>query len=50
MVALLDKRNAKRHGCDGEIIWAYFNKKDYPSRALNFSRDGSYFETDRVSV
>ena len=29
MVALLDKRNAKRHGCDGEIIWAYFNKKDY---------------------
>ncbi len=27
MVALLDRRNAKRHGCDGEIIWSYFNKK-----------------------
>ena len=49
MVALLDKRNAKRHGCDGEIIWAYFNKKDYSAtRALNFSQDGSYFETDRA--
>ena len=49
MVALLDKRNAKRHGCDGEITWAYFNKEDYSkARALNFSRDGSYFETDRA--
>ena len=49
MVALLDKRNAKRHGCDGEIIWAFFNKEDYAKgRALNFSRDGSYFETDRA--
>ena len=27
MVTLFDKRNAKRHGCDGEIIWSYFNKK-----------------------
>jgi hypothetical protein len=25
MVALLDKRYAKRYGCDGEIIWSYFN-------------------------
>ena len=49
MAALLDKRNAKRHGCDGEIIWAYFNKKDNSkARALNFSRDGNYFETDRA--
>jgi hypothetical protein len=49
MVALLDKRDAKRHGCDGEIIWAYFNKKDSSkARALNFSRDGSYFESDRA--
>jgi hypothetical protein len=49
MVALLDKRNANRHGCDGELIWAYFNKNDYSNaRALNFSREGSYFETDRA--
>jgi hypothetical protein len=49
MAALFDKRYAKRHGCDGEIIWAYFNKKDYSAaRVLNFSRDGSYFETDRA--
>ena len=49
MVTLFDKRNAKRHGCDGEIIWSYFNKKDYfKAYALNFSRDGSYFETDRA--
>jgi len=49
MVALLDRRNAKRHGCDGEIIWSYFNKKDHSkARALNFCRDGSYFETDRA--
>jgi len=49
MVALLDKRNAKRHDCDGDIIWSYFNKNDYSkARALNFSRDGSYFETDRA--
>ncbi len=48
MGALLDKRNAKRHGCDGEIILASFNKKDTSkARALNFSRDGSYFESDR---
>jgi len=49
MVALFDKHYVKRHGCDGEIIWAYFNKKDYSAaRVLNFSRDGSYFETDRA--
>jgi len=49
MVALSDNRNAKRHGCDGELIWSYFNKKDYSkAHALNFSRDGSYFETDRA--
>ena len=49
MVALLDKRNGERHGCDGEIIWSHFNKKDYfKACALNFSRDGSYFETDRA--
>ena len=49
MVVLLDKRNAKRHGCDGEIIWSYFNKKNYAKACtLNFSRDGSYFETDRA--
>ncbi len=49
MVALLDKRYEKRNGCDGEIIWSYFNKKDYyAARALNFSQDGSYFETDRA--
>ena len=49
MVALLDKRNGERHGFHGEIIWSYFNKKDYfEARALNFSRDGSYFETDRA--
>jgi hypothetical protein len=47
MVAFLDKRNGKRHACDGEIIWSYFNKKDYSkARALNFSREGSYFETE----
>ena len=28
MVTLFDKRIAKRHGCDGEIIWSYFNKMD----------------------
>ena len=49
MVALSDKRNAKRHDCDGEIIWSYFNKKDYSkARAFNFSRDGNYFETNRA--
>jgi hypothetical protein len=26
MAALLDKRNAVRYGCDGEIIWSYFQK------------------------
>jgi hypothetical protein len=29
MVALLDKRNVKCHGCNGDIIWSYFNKNDY---------------------
>ena len=29
MVTSFDKRSAKGHGCDGEIIWSYFNKKDY---------------------
>jgi hypothetical protein len=49
MVALLDKRYAKRHACDREIIWSYFNKTDYSAaRALNFSREGSYFVTDRA--
>ena len=49
MVVLLDKRYAKRHSCDGEIIWSYFNKNDYAkAHALNFSLDGSYFETDRA--
>ena len=49
MVTLFDKRNAKRHGCDGEIIWSYFNKGDYfKARTLNFSLNGSYFETDRA--
>ena len=49
MVALLDQRYEKRHGCDGEIIYSYFNKKDYyAAHTLNFSRDGSYFETDRA--
>jgi len=49
MVTLMDKRIAKRHGCDGEIIWSYFNKEDYfNARAFNFSRDGSYFETNRA--
>ena len=48
MVASLEKHNAKRHGCDGEIIWAYFNKNDYAkARAIYFSRDGSYFESGR---
>jgi hypothetical protein len=48
MAALLDKRNAVRYGCDGEIIWSYFNKKDCSkAHALNFCIDGSYFETDR---
>jgi hypothetical protein len=49
MVTLFDKRNAKRHDCDGEIIWSYFNKNDhFKARTLNFSSDGSYFETDRA--
>ena len=49
MVTLFDKRNAKRHGCNGEIIWSYFNKNDYfKACTLNFSLDGSYFETDRA--
>jgi hypothetical protein len=49
MVTLFDKRNAKRHGCDGEIIWSYFNKNDcFKARTLNFSSGGSYFETDRA--
>jgi hypothetical protein len=47
MVTLFNKRNAKRHGCDGETILSYFNKKDYfKARTLNFSSGGSYFETD----
>ena len=37
------------NGYDGEIIWSYFNKNDYfKARTLNFSSDGSYFETDRA--
>lgn len=41
MLASLDKRNENRHWCDGEIIWAFFNKNDYSkARVLNFSRDG----------
>ena len=47
MAVMLDRRYAKRHGCDGKLIWSFFNKNDYfKARALNFSRDGSYFETD----
>jgi len=49
MVTSFDQRISTRHGCDGEIIWSYFNKKDYfKARTLNFSLDGSYFETDRA--
>lgn len=37
MVTLFDKRNAKRHGCDGETLWSYFNQKDcFKARKLNY--------------
>ena len=49
MVVLQEKRNEKRHGCDGEMIWAYFNKEEYSKAlAVNFSRSGNYFEADRA--
>jgi hypothetical protein len=49
MGAQAEKRIEQRHACKGTMKWVYFNKECYgAARVLNFSQNGSYFETDHA--
>jgi hypothetical protein len=51
MGAQAEKRIEQRHACKGTMNWVYFNKECYgAARILNFSQNGSYFETDQALV
>ena len=44
-----ERRVEQRHACEGTMNWVYFNKECYDAaRVLNFSQNGSYFETNRA--
>jgi len=49
MDAQAERRIDQRHACKGIMNWVYFNKECYgAARVLNFSENGSYFETDQA--
>ncbi len=49
MSAQAEKRIEQRHACKGTMNWVCFNKECYgAARILNFSQNGSYFETDHA--
>ena len=51
MGAHAEKRIEQRHDCRGTMNWVYFNKECYgTARILNFSQNGSCFETDQALV
>ena len=51
MNAQAEKRTEQRHTCNGTMKWGYFNTESYRSaKVLNFSQNGSYFETDQALV
>ena len=51
MNAQAEKRIEQRHACRGTMNWVYFNKECYgAARVLNFSQNGSSFETDQALV
>jgi hypothetical protein len=51
MGAHTEKRIEQRHDCRGTMNWVYFNKECYgAARVLNFSQNGSSFETDQALV
>ena len=51
MGAHAEKRIEQRHACRGTMNWVYFNKERYgAARVLNFSQNGSSFETDQALV
>ena len=46
-----ERRVEQRHACEGTMNWVYFNKECYgAARVLNFSQNGSYFETNRALI
>ena len=51
MGAHAEKRIEQRHACRGTMNWVYFNKECYgAARVLNFSQNGSYFETGKALI
>jgi hypothetical protein len=49
MNAQAERRIGQRHACEGTMNWVYFNKECYgAARVLNFSRNGSHFETGKA--
>jgi len=51
MDAQAERRIDQRNPCEGTMNWVYFNKECYgAARVLNFSQNGSYFETDQALV
>jgi hypothetical protein len=49
MGAQAEKRIEQRHACEGTMNWVNFTKECYgAARVLNFSQNGSYFETDQA--
>jgi hypothetical protein len=46
-----ERRVEQRHACEGTMNWVYFNKECYgTARVLNYSQNGSYFETNQALV
>ena len=44
-----EKRMNERSDCKGLIEWSYFNQtKSFNGELLNFSQEGSYFETPKT--
>ena len=51
MDAPAERRISQRHACEGTMNWVYFNKECYgAARVLNFSQNGSYFETGKALI
>jgi CheY-like chemotaxis protein len=43
-----ERRGERRHACDFNLVWVYFNKtQTAPGRMLNCSRTGCYFESSQ---
>ena len=51
MDAQAERRREQRQACEGTMNWVYFNKECYgAARVLNFSQNGSYFETGKALI